>query len=350
MKAMRLVEWGKPLQLVELPLPEVADVDVLVKVTACGVCHSDLHLADGYYDLGEGERIRVQNRGVPLPLTLGHEVAGVIEARGPTVHGLDKGDAVLVYPWIGCGGCKACKTGNDNLCMTPRSIGVYRDGGYAEYLHVPHYKFLLPLEGLPSEDAAPLACSGVTAYSALKKTRIMSDATLVIEGVGGLGSMAIQLAETITGANVVAVDTDDAKLAYAKKLGADQTLNPLKTNLVDDVKTLTDGRGADAVIDFVGSSNTAEAAFNMLTRGGRMVSVGLFGGVLKIPIPFLPFRATEIIGNYTGSLGDLMELVSLAKRGVVKSIVSTSFRLTDANNALDTLRRGAIEGRAVLRP
>ncbi len=334
--------------MVDVPLPKVADVDVLVKVTACGVCHSDIHLADGYYELGEGKRIRVQDRGVPLPLTLGHEVAGVVEELGSTVHGTDEGDAVLVYPWIGCGSCKACKTGNDNLCIKPRSIGVYSDGGYAEYLRVPHHKFLLPLEGLPPEEAAPLACSGVTAYSALKKTRVTSDETLVIEGVGGLGSMAIQLAENITGANVVAVDTDDAKLSYAEKLGADQTLNPLKTNLIDDVKTLTDGRGADAVIDFVGNSKTAEAAFNMLTRGGRMVSVGLFGGVLNVPIPFLPFRAIEIIGNYTGSLGDLMELLSLAKRGVVKSIVSLSFSLAEANEALDALRRGAIEGRAVL--
>ena len=349
MKAMRIVEWERPLQMVELPIPKVTDVDVLVKVKACGVCHSDIHLADGYYELTREERIRVGDRGVRLPLTPGHEVAGKVEETGSKVIGIDKGEEVLVYPWIGCGMCKACRTGYDNLCIKPRSIGVYTDGGYAEYLRVPHYKFLLELEGLNPEYAAPLACSGLTAHSALKKAKVSSDETLVIEGVGGLGSMTIQLAEKITGATVVAVDIDDSKLSFAERLGADYTLNPAKVNVLDEVKSITGGRGADAVIDFVGTSKTAELAFKLLCRGGRMVCVGLFGGILNLPLPFMPIRALEIVGNYTGTIGDLIELLSLARRGVVKTIVSTSFKLAEANEALEKLRRGEIEGRAVLR-
>jgi len=349
MKAMRIVEWGKPLRIVDLPTPKVTDVDVLVKVRVCGVCHSDLHLSDGYYELTKEERIRVEDRGVRLPLTPGHEVAGTVEEIGSSVTGINKGEEVLAYPWIGCGVCKACKTGYDNLCIKPRSIGVFIDGGYAEYLRVPHYKFLLKLEGLSPEDAAPLSCSGLTAFSSLKKAKISSDETLVVEGVGGLGSMTVQLAEKITGATVVAVDIDDSKLSFAERLGADYTLNPSKVNVLDEVRSITAGRGADAVIDFVGNSRTAELAFKLLGRGGRMVCVGLFGGIFNLPLPFLPIRALEIVGNYTGTIGDLIELLSLARRGVIKTIVSTSFKLAEANEALERLRRGKIEGRAILK-
>lgn len=349
MKAMKLQEFGKPLQLMESDLPQVLDNNVLVKVDACGVCHSDIHLAEGYYGAREEERLVIRDRRIRLPLTLGHEIAGRIEAKGRAVSAFEVGDTVVVYPWIGCGVCRACRAGFDNLCERPNALGVYADGGYAEYVLVPDPRYVLKYDGLKPEEAGVLACSGITALHALKKARVAPDDVLAIIGAGGVGGMAIQLAKALSGATIVSLDIDDRKLEYAKSLGADFTINSSKDDIGAVMKQAL-GKRANAVIDFVGSTQTVENAVKILAKGGRLVVVGLFGGILKMQIPLLPILALDIVGSYTGTLTDLNEILQLTNRGVVKPVISTSFRLEEANEALAKLRSGEVKGRAVIKP
>ncbi len=348
MKSMKLVEFGKPLQLVETALPEVLHNNLLVKVEACGVCHSDIHLADGYYGAREEERLVIRDRRIVLPLTLGHEVAGIVEQKGKGVQGLEVGDKVVVYPWMGCGVCRTCRAGLDNLCERPMALGVYVDGGYAEYVLLPDPRYAIKYDGLKPEEAGVLACSGITALHALKRADIKPDEVLAIIGAGGVGGMAIQLAKAITGATVVVLDIDDRKLAYAKSLGADLAINSAKEDVGAAMRAF--GRRANAIIDFVGSTVTAETALRIAAKGGRLVVVGLFGGLLKVQIPLLPILNLDMLGSYTGTLTDLSEMINLASRRVIKPLISTAFRLDEANEALTKLRRGEIEGRAVIKP
>ena len=171
MKAARIVEPNKPLQVTELESPQASGNEVIVKVKAAGVCHSDLHLWEGGYDLGDGTFLKVTDRGVKYPVTPGHEIVGTVAEIGSDVKGVSVGDNVLVYPWLGCGECPACKEGNENLCDTPKSIGLFQDGGYAESVNVPHYKYLAKIDGLDLDAATSLACSGLTAYTAIKKSK-----------------------------------------------------------------------------------------------------------------------------------------------------------------------------------
>ncbi|MFB3113519.1 MAG: alcohol dehydrogenase catalytic domain-containing protein, partial [Nitrosopumilaceae archaeon] len=205
MKAARIVEPNKPLEISELETPKPSGNEVIVKVKAAGVCHSDLHLWEGGYDLGDGTFLKVTDRGVKYPVTPGHEIAGTVSEVGNDVKDVSVGDDVLVYPWIGEGECPACKAGNENLCDAPKSIGLFQDGGYAENVKVPHYKYLAKISGLDLDAATSLACSGLTAYNAVKKANANSPEYLVIIGAGGLGLIAIQLAKAITKAKIICV-------------------------------------------------------------------------------------------------------------------------------------------------
>ncbi len=220
MKAARIVEPNKPLEITELENPKPTGNEVIVKVKAAGVCHSDLHLWEGGYDLGDGNFLKVTDRGVKYPVTPGHEIVGTVAEIGSSVKGISVGEQVLVYPWLGCGECPACKVGNENLCDTPRSIGLFQDGGYAENVKVPHFKYLAKISGIDLDGAASLACSGLTAYTAVKKANVNSPEYLVIIGTGGLGLMGIQIAKAITKAKIICVDLDDKKLETAKKNGS----------------------------------------------------------------------------------------------------------------------------------
>jgi D-arabinose 1-dehydrogenase-like Zn-dependent alcohol dehydrogenase len=171
MRAMQIIEWGKPLEMREYPDPEPKGEEVLLRVEASGVCHSDVHIWDGYFDLGGEQRISLESRGVRLPFTMGHEIAGEVAALGPQASGVKLGDKVVAYPWIGCGECAVCRKGEELLCLTPRTLGTRRAGGYATHVIVPHGRYLLPHEGVPQGLAATYTCSGITAFSALKKTR-----------------------------------------------------------------------------------------------------------------------------------------------------------------------------------
>lgn len=358
MKAARIVEPNKPLEVSELETPKPSGNEVIVKVKAAGVCHSDLHLWEGGYDMGDGTFLKVTDRGVKYPVIPGHEIAGTVSDVGNDVKGVSVGDDVLVYPWIGEGECPACKAGNENLCDAPKSIGLFQDGGYAENVKVPHYKYLAKISGLDLDAATSLACSGLTAYNAVKKANANSPEYLVIIGAGGLGLMAIQLAKAITKAKIICVDMDDKKFETAKKMGADFVVN---TNVIGSITTGTggpvekiisicNGKGADSVIDFVNAPQTVKTALAVLRKRGNLVLVGLFGGSINISLVTIPLKSLTIQGAYTGNYNDMVELIDLAKKGVIKPVISKRYSIDEANEALENLKARKIIGRAVINP
>lgn len=356
MRAMRLVAEGQALKEVSVGIPPIGSRSVLVRVSAAGVCHSDIHLISGAYDLGEGRKLSTTGGGAVLPLTPGHEIAGRIEklGTGTELSGLEEGDPVVVYPWIGCGKCKKCVSGKENLCEgAQRFLGFMRDGGYAEYVLVPDARYLVKTDGLDGPQSATLACAGLTALSAVRKCTLRSDDLLFLIGAGGVGSTAIQIAKKVTGARVAVADLDDAKLEVATKLGADHVFNTATTDakdLASHLKRVNGGRGADAVIDFVGIPRTASLGLRLVGHEGKLVLVGLVGGGMQLPLPLLPILGAEVLGNFTGTLSQLAEMVGLVKRGLVVPVVSKSYRLEEANEVLARLGRGEIQGRAVLAP
>lgn len=358
MKAARIVEPNKPLQVIELENPKPSGTEVIVKVKAAGVCHSDLHLWEGGYDLGDGTFLKVTDRGVKYPVTPGHEIVGTVAEVGNDVKGVSVGDDVLVYPWLGEGKCPACKAGNENLCDAPKSIGLFQDGGYAENVKVPHYKYLAKISGLDLDAATSLACSGLTAYTAVKKANANSPEFLVIIGAGGLGLMAIQLAKAITKAKIICVDMDDKKFETAKMMGADFVVN---VNVIGSVSTGTggpvekiisicNGKGADSVIDFVNAPQTAKTGLAVLRKRGNLVLVGLFGGSINLQLVTIPLKSIIIQGAYTGNYNDMVELIELAKKGVIKPVISKRYSIDEANEALENLKARKIIGRAVINP
>lgn len=353
MKAARIIKPKEALQVRDLDMPKARGSQVVVKVHSSGVCHSDIHLWDGGYEGIEGQFLKTTDRGVTYPLTPGHEIAGMIESLGEEAEkeAIDKNDKVIVYPWIGEGVCPACRVGEENLCDKPRSLGVYIDGGYAEYVLVPSYKYLVKIGDLDTVVAATLSCSALTAYGAVKNAVLKPNDNVVIIGAGGgLGLMAVQLAKAVTGARIIALDLDQEKLKVAKENGADEIVSPKDDDPAKRIMEITDNLGADAIIDFVNASKTVETDMKMLRRRGRAVLVGLFGGELKLSLVSMPTRAYRLIGSYTGSLSDLIELVSLAKRGVIKPVVSHRFKLSQATQALQMLKDGKILGRGVINP
>lgn len=351
MKSAKITEINQPLQIQENKTPKPKGSQVLVKVQSSGVCHSDIHLWEGGYEGPQGQFLKTTDRGVKYPLTPGHEIAGVIDSLGEQAEGFAKNEKVLVFPWIGEGLCPACRTGEENLCDKPRSLGIYNDGGYADYVLVPSYKYLVKLgDEIDTDTSAPLSCSALTAYGAVKNGNLTPNDNVVIVGTGGLGLMAIQLAKAITGSRIIALDRDNNKLKAAKENGADNIINSQKEDPVKAVMELTEKMGADAVIDFVNASSTVETDINFLRRRAKLVLVGLFGGELKLNLITMPTRSYKLIGSYTGSMNDLIELVSLAKRGIIKPIISNKFRLDEATKALRMLKDGKILGRGVINP
>ena len=350
MKSYRVTEFGTPLEMIEAPTPKPSGTEVLLRVKAAGVCHSDLHIWEGGYDLGHGKRMSLRDRGIPLPLTMGHETAGEVVASGPQAEGVRPGEVRLVYPWIGCGKCPVCLSGDEQLCATPRCLGVYCDGGYADHIVVPHPRYLLDLDGLDPITAAPYACSGLTTYSALRKVAdVLEREPILIIGAGGLGLMALSLLKAMGGKGAIVVDIDERKRKAALDAGA---IAAIDGKAPDARRQITQAAGAPvrAAIDLVGSEQTSAIGFDILPKGGKLVIVGLFGGAAPWSLPLIPIKAATIQGSYVGSLAELKALLDLVRRKSVPPIPVSKRPLNQAQQSLEDLRDGKLVGRAVLTP
>jgi len=354
MRCYCVLHHGQPLELVDKPIPEPQGTEVLVKVQAAGVCHTDLHLWEGHYDLGGGKKLTLAERGIKPPLTLSHEIVGEVVSAGPEAAGL--GDAVkpgrvaLVHPWIGCGECAACRRGEENICIKPQALGVARPGGFADYVIVPHPRYLVDIDGLDPAQAAPLACAGVTTYSALKKfgDRIQTDPVVII-GAGGLGLMAIEVLKALGGRGAIVVDLDPVKREAALAAGALLAVDARAPDAVQQIQQATGG-GARAVLDLVGATPTVSLAMACSARGGHTVICGLMGGDLTLALPVIPMRPLTLQGSYVGTLEELRELVDLARRSGMAPIPVTRRPLSEANAAMEDLHHGRVVGRTVLIP
>ncbi len=350
MKSYQLVEFGKPLKDVDIATPQPSGDEVVIKVRAAGVCHSDLHIWEGSYDLGAGKRLLLKDRGIQLPLTMGHETAGEIVAVGPDVKDRKVGEVCLVYPWIGCGECRVCRAGYENLCMKPRCIGVHCDGGYSDHLLIPKSKYLLPIGDLDPVVVAPFACSGLTTYSALKKLgQTIKEEPILVIGAGGLGLMCLSILKAMGGKGAIVVDIDESRRAAALKVGALAAVDGSAPDAAAQVTTAFGGPCWGA-IDLVGSPATAALGFNALAKGGKLIMVGLFGGAAPWSLPLIPMKAATIEGSYTGNLAELRELLELVRKGAVPAIPIGRRPLRAATETLEDLRQGRIVGRVVMTP
>jgi D-arabinose 1-dehydrogenase-like Zn-dependent alcohol dehydrogenase len=349
MRSFQVCTCGEPLQCNEYPTPTPTGTEVLLKVVAAGVCHSDLHLSDGWFDLGGGKRMSLQDRGMKLPVTLGHENVGDVVAAGPDAQGVKIGARVLAHPWIGCGVCAVCRRGDENLCRAMKSLGVFSNGGYSDYVMLPHPRYLIDIGNLPADRAAPLACSGVTTYGALKKVPTLKDEPTVIIGAGGLGLMCIAIHKAMGGKSAIVVDIDPVKREAAKQAGATAVIDGAAPDAAQQIISMTDG-GAWAVIDLVGSSATARLGIDSLIKGGKYIIVGLYGGDIALSLPPIPMRAITIQGSYVGSLPEMRELIDLVRRTGLPPVPVATQPLDKVNAVLDQLRAGKVVGRVVLTP
>jgi alcohol dehydrogenase, propanol-preferring len=349
MRAWAVVECGKPLKELEWPTPEPQGEQVLLEVTHAGVCHSDLHIWEGIYDLGSRGQMKLTDRGVVLPLAMGHEIVGKVVKCGPEAEGkVQVGKTYVVFPWVGCGKCAACLAEEENMCQSPRSLGVYQNGGYATHVLATRWSHLVDIEGVDPALAATYACSGITVYSAINKLLPMNpDEPVVLVGAGGLGLNAIAILKALGHRNIISVDVSQDKLDAAKKQGATGTALATKEGTTQRIIEAAGGPVA-GIIDLVNGTETARFAFDALRKGGKLVQVGLFGGEMNIPLPLMPIRALTVQGSYVGSVKDLRALVGIAKQGKIPAIPVAKEPLQNANSVLQRLRDGKVTGRVVL--
>ncbi len=349
MISYQFMEHGRPLQKNFIDTPRPRGSEVLVRITRSGVCHSDLHIWDGYFELGAGKRFYVKDRGCVPPWTLGHEPLGIVEAIGARAKGVKVGQKRLVFPWIGCGKCAVCKAGQDNYCVSgTRFLGVNRPGAYSSHVLVPDPKYLIDSTGVDDAFAATLACSGLTVYSAAAKLPQLGPKDWVaVLGCGGLGLIAISVLRAKGVKNIIGCDIDESKLAAALKQGAKHTLDTRAPDAVQKLLGLTGGNLAGA-IDLVGMAQTAALGIAALRKGGRYVICGLFGGELVHPLPPIAQRAIGIVGSYVGNLQELKEVVALARKKKLKPAPVETRPAALANSALEDLRAGKVLGRIVL--
>src|SRR5258708_19938651 len=281
MKSYKVVEFGKPLQKVEEPTPTPQGSEVLVRITAAGVCQSEVHLREGYFDMGGGNKYSTEKTMAP-PRTMGHEIVGEVAAVGPEAKGAKVGDKAVVYPWIGCGKCWYCQAGSEHLCPTPRALGVSKDGGFADHVLVPHAKYLYPYGNLPVELACLYACSGLTAFAAVNKAPAHNAGKpILVIGAGGVGLMGVRFAKAVLGREPIVADIDENKRKLALQNAASAVVDPPHKAARKQVMDLTGGTGVAAAIDFVGAAPSAQFGWPALGRGGRLIIVGLFGGAFS---------------------------------------------------------------------
>lgn len=320
--------------------------EALVRVTRTGLCHSDLHIHDGYFDFGD---VR-QPVAIDMPAVLGHEIEGDVAELGEGVDGPALGTRVAVYPWLGCSACDTCRAGDQQLCIAlpRRSLGVARWGGMAEYVHVPFADALIPLGDLTPGLGALAMCSGLTAYSALKKIGTPPpDQPILLLGMGGVGLMAMALAKSVLPNPIIAADIDAAKREAALRYGAVAAIEP---NAGAWQEAAARHGAAIAAIDFVGAAETFGFGTGALRRGGKYIIVGLFGGKVSLPLASLPLRPISITGSYVGRLDEARELITLLRAGAAPAPPMHERPLDEANSAINDLRAGKVLGRVLLRP
>jgi alcohol dehydrogenase/propanol-preferring alcohol dehydrogenase len=354
MRAWAVVENGQPLKEIELPTPEPTGTEVLLEVTHCGVCHSDLHIWEGYYDIGGGQKMSLKDRGVTLPLAMGHEIVGRVVKLGPEATGVKVGDLRIVFPWLGCGTCATCLAEEDNMCVVAaRSLGVYANGGYGTHVIAPHPRHLVDPGSLDPAVAATYACSGITVFSAIRKAMDVAGGfppteAVVLVGAGGLGLNAIAVLKALKHQNIISVDISAEKREAALKAGAHKVVDGSGEGVT---KRIIDAAGGPvlAVIDLVNGTATARFAFGALRKGGRLIQVGLFGGELMLPLPIMAIRALTVQGSYVGNPKELRELVKLAQDGALQALPVATVPQSQASEALMRLRDGKVTGRLVLK-
>jgi 2-desacetyl-2-hydroxyethyl bacteriochlorophyllide A dehydrogenase len=342
MKAIRFVGVNQSLQLQEIPVPQIGISGILVRVKATGICHSDAHYRAGISPVK------------PVPLTLGHEVAGIVEKIGSQVTNVSVGDRVCLHYNIACGNCYYCQTGNDQFCKKVLMLGHYIDGGYAEFIAVPARNAVHLPDEIPFEQGATLMCASATAFHALRKSRVRAGESVAIFGAGGLGQSAIQLARAFGALNVYAVDINDEKLNLAAHYGA-IPINSNKVNAVEELKNLTNGKGVDVAIEMIGLPQTMKQAVQCAGALARVVIVGLSNKPLEIDTyNELIGNELELIGSNDHHLHELPTLVEMARRKILDTsrIVTRAVPLeANAINAtLDALEKFSGGVRTVIVP
>jgi propanol-preferring alcohol dehydrogenase len=328
MKAARLYRVGERLKIDSVEMPEVGSNDVLVDIKASGICHSDLNYRDGVSSVGK------------LPLILGHEIAGLVSKTGERAKGIEEGDRVCVHYIRSCGDCSFCRTDRENFCEEYQMIGKDVDGGFAEYIAVPASNVLKLPDTLPFEQACILGCAVSTTYHALKRGRIRAGDNVVIYGIGGLGAQAIQLAKIFNAGKVVAVDTSDEKLKLAKKLGADEIVNAAAEDPAQRIESITEGKLADLVLDFVGVAKVIEQEIRCVGKGGRMVLVGIGQHDISIsPYKTIIGKEMELIGVNDHLRSELAQLIDIVGSGMMDLSTSITHRvhLDEVNTGLRIL-------------
>jgi len=349
LRRQSLVAYGAPLVETIVDCPSPQGTEVLVRIERCGVCHSDLHMQDGYFKLAGDKRLDITS-GRALPFTLGHEIAGAIESAGPDVSSdanAAPGRKVAVYPWIGCGTCPACRMAEENLCAAPRHLGIAVDGGYASHVLVPHPRYLFDYAPLAPALAGALMCSGLTAYAALRRLAAHAKrGPVLLVGLGGVGQMGLGLARTLFATAPLVADIDAGKRAAALAAGAAAAFDPADPTARKAVMAATGG--VHGVCDFVGSESSLAFSTGVLAKGGKVVITGLLGGSYATAAAMFVLRAMTIEGVLTGTLAEAEELMALARAGKAPALPITERPLGEAQAALDDLRAGRVVGRVVL--
>ena len=351
MKVFAHTEPGGAAQELEVERPELKGSAVMIRVTNSGVCHSDVHCQDGYFDLGDAGRFELTAVGADYPLVLGHEIVGEVVAAGPDATVTPGDTKYIVFPWIGCGECQACSEDRENYCSgRKRNLSVQLNGGYAEEVYVPGERYLVPLGDIDPSFGATLACSGLTSYSAVQKVMpLPPDEPVAVIGAGGVGLMTVAVLKAVGHRNIVAVDMSDAALANASQVGASATVTVGGDDLVGDMVKAGGGKLV-AAIDLVNNGDTSTASLFAMANGGTLVSVGLFGGQYRFPTALTAFNLLNIRGNFVGSLPELKELVALAQDVKLPTppLKEVPLSVQEVNAALDGLRNRTLNGRAVL--
>src|SRR5277367_4987602 len=348
MRRQSLVKFDAPLCETVIDTPKPQGREVLVRIERCGLCHSDLHIQDGYADLGGGKKLDT-TRGMALPFTLGHEIAGVVDEVGPDVSKDLIGTKKAVFPWIGCGQCRDCLAGDENLCVKQRFVGVSVDGGFASHVLVPDSKYLLDYDPLPVSIAATLMCSGVTAYGALKRlVDRPRQRNLLLIGLGGIGMMGLAFAPSMFKQQISVADLNASARETALKNGASVAYDPSEADVVKRIIKETEG-GFGEIVDFAGNDRSLGFAISVLARGGKIVVSGLMGGNFNLPMVQWIYKRMTIEGFMVGTLAEVQELMALARAGKIKPTPMKEEPMGDVQKWIDELRAGKVVGRIVLK-